>query len=336
MPSSINLDSKPCIVVGAGKMGLLHGALAQRTEGLDVMGIVDSSFQSRMIAKGIGLRTPIFSDINRAQKGIANGVAIICTPPSSHYSISKSFLENDWSVFVEKPLTMDPNKSLELHDIAESRSLFTQIGFQQRFSPVTRFLKEMIAEESEKNEDKLVSIEASILSPQFSQIEDKGLGLIRGGVEWDLFPHVIDLCLFLTDTRKLEETSIIDSVVNGWKSIDSEISIGGTINCSLRADWGTDEVRKVECSGKIEFGSGKKVCFDPDSVTMAESGRVVFHRRKGANPSFEIADQEYSFQMQHLASSLNSGNSFPSADFLTGWIVDSIISEISEVGNVDS
>ena len=76
--------------------------------------------------------------------------------------------------------------------------------------------------------------------------------------------------------------------------------------------------------------------FDPDSVNMAESGRVIFHRRKGANPSFEIADQEYSFQMQHLASSVNSGNSFPSADFLSGWIVDSIISEISEGSNVNS
>ena len=51
MSSSINHNSKPCIVVGAGKMGLLHGALAHRTEGLDVAGIVDSSFQSRMILR---------------------------------------------------------------------------------------------------------------------------------------------------------------------------------------------------------------------------------------------------------------------------------------------
>ena len=88
---------------------------------------------------------------------------------------------------------MDPEKSMELHDIAESRSLFTQIGFQQRFSPVIRFLKKMIDEESEKYGDKIVSIEANSL-PQFSQIEDKSLGLIRGG-RMGSFPHEL-ICAY--------------------------------------------------------------------------------------------------------------------------------------------
>ena len=47
-------------------MGLLHGALANRHELLEVVGMVDSSFQSRMVAKGIGLKIPVFKNIDSA------------------------------------------------------------------------------------------------------------------------------------------------------------------------------------------------------------------------------------------------------------------------------
>ena len=64
-------------------MGLLHGALANRHELLEVVGMVDSSFQSRMVAKGIGLKIPVFKNIDSAIGATGRGLAIICTPPNS-------------------------------------------------------------------------------------------------------------------------------------------------------------------------------------------------------------------------------------------------------------
>ena len=108
----------PCVIVGAGKMGLLHGALANRHELLEVVGMADSSFQSRMVAKGIGLEIPVFKNIDSAIGATERGLAIICTPPSSHHPIIKKFLERNWAIFVEKPLTMKDKDSRELVDIS--------------------------------------------------------------------------------------------------------------------------------------------------------------------------------------------------------------------------
>ena len=47
-------------------MGLLHGALANRVHQLGVSGLVDSAFQSRFVARGIGIEAPMFSSIEAA------------------------------------------------------------------------------------------------------------------------------------------------------------------------------------------------------------------------------------------------------------------------------
>ena len=47
-----------CIIVGAGKMGLLHGALVQKSGRGRVREIIDTSVKSRFIAKGMALKHP--------------------------------------------------------------------------------------------------------------------------------------------------------------------------------------------------------------------------------------------------------------------------------------
>ncbi len=307
-------------------MGLLHGALANRNDGIKVVGIVDPSSQSRMVAKGIGIRSPILRSVDSAIKLNSPGIAIICTPPSSHFELAKKFLINGWGVFVEKPLTMDNNKSQSLAEIAEQNRLYNQVGFQLRFSPVFLYLRRQI-EEKKRGGVGVRSIHISILSPQFSQIEDSLLGSVRGGVAWDLLPHIVDMSFFLTEVSNYSDIAVKDVETVGWKAIAIKM-LCKEVKCDLLADWGSMDVRKVETTGQIEMDDGSEYQFDSDKVWMNGLESYVFHRRMGENPYFEIADHEYSFQMQHISESFVSGESRPAADFQSGLLVDSTIENI--------
>ena len=67
-----------CIIVGAGKMGLLHGALVEKSGRGRVAAVIDTSFKSRLIAKGMGIKAPIKSSLLRALKASSGGVCFVC------------------------------------------------------------------------------------------------------------------------------------------------------------------------------------------------------------------------------------------------------------------
>ena len=326
----MSIIQKNCLIVGCGKMGLLHGALANRVDKLGVSGLVDSSFQSRFVARGIGIEAPMFSSIDAALKKVSPGVAIICTPPNSHFSISKKFLENGWGVFVEKPLTMDAGKSKELSELANANELYNQVGFHLRFNPVISFLYDLLSERREEGKGEIESLEISILSPQFSKISNENLGASRGGGEWDLLPHAIDLGFFLLGILEQNIVSILDSEKDSWRSVKARIGTGGGAVLSATADWANDSVRKVETMGRVKMSDGEIYNFDLDKIWTESENRILYHRRTGENPFFEIADQEYSFQMQHLADNCVDLPSHPASDFNSSWLVDHTVQKIKE------
>ena len=51
----------PCIIVGAGKMGLLHGSLIEKSERGTVISIVDNSIGAQIVVKGMGLKKKVYS-----------------------------------------------------------------------------------------------------------------------------------------------------------------------------------------------------------------------------------------------------------------------------------
>ena len=77
--------------------------------------------------------------------------------------------------------------------------------------------------------------------------------------------------------------------------------------------------------GRLDLEDGEKINFDSDRIWMETNGLQLFHSRIGQNPYFEIADQEYSKQMDHLAKNIQNSTNCPAADFESGLLVDQII-----------
>jgi predicted dehydrogenase len=111
--------------------------------------------------------------------------AIVSSPTETHYTVGKAFLEAGKHVFMEKPITVNPEEAQELINIADKKKLVFQIGHLERFNPAfSRSLPYV---------QKPVLIEASRISPFTGRSTDVDVVL-------DLMIHDLDLVLSLVNT----------------------------------------------------------------------------------------------------------------------------------------
>jgi predicted dehydrogenase len=72
--------------------------------------------------------------------------AVIVTPAPSHFGLCREMLEAGKDVFVEKPLTLVPEESLQLAELAEQTGRILQVGHIFRFDPAAQWLREAVRE----------------------------------------------------------------------------------------------------------------------------------------------------------------------------------------------
>ena len=70
-----------------------------------------------------------------------DGVVIV-TPAQSHFPLCREFLEAGKDVFVEKPLTLSPEDSKQLAQLADKTGRILQVGHIFRFDPATQWIRD--------------------------------------------------------------------------------------------------------------------------------------------------------------------------------------------------
>ena len=74
-----------------------------------------------------------------------DGVVIV-TPAQSHFPLCREFLLAGKDVFVEKPLTLLPEESKQLAELADKTGRILQVGHIFRFDPATQWLRRAVQE----------------------------------------------------------------------------------------------------------------------------------------------------------------------------------------------
>lgn len=69
--------------------------------------------------------------------------AFVHTATQAHFGIAEALLLHDIHVFVDKPITLEHNSSKLLVDLAERRGLILMTGFNRRYAPAYRSLREL-------------------------------------------------------------------------------------------------------------------------------------------------------------------------------------------------
>ncbi len=127
-----------------GGMGLYHGTASEQTPGLRLLSAVDANptriTQAQQDFPGlVGYRTAdeLFSDS-------VTDIAIIATPPNTHFQLALAALEAGKHVVVEKPLCLTIDEADKLIDVAESNEKVLTVHHNRRWDQDYRTLLSLV------------------------------------------------------------------------------------------------------------------------------------------------------------------------------------------------
>lgn len=167
-------------------------------------------------------------------------VVYIATRHDRHYQLAKRAIEADKVVFVEKPMTMTPQEGLQLVDLVRDKGAILTCGFNRRFSPHARRLKEALRER-DSPKTMIYRIDAGAL-PDDHWLLDPILGggrLLGEGV------HFFDFLRFLADSDPVR----VEALSPRGRSGDE---------ASVLVEYGDGSVGVVVYSGSGSGGAGKE------------------------------------------------------------------------------
>lgn len=180
-------------IIGMGRIGNRHAEEIIRHPGLNLIGFFDINPK----AKG-PTNTCAFASLNEFLSERNLGVIHICTPNGTHFSIAKQCLSAGKSVVIEKPVTLLYSEAEELEILAKKRSLHIFCVMQNRYSPVSVWLKEVI---DNQYLGKLFSVHVDCAwnrdDRYYSSDSWHGSLDLDGGPLYTQFSHFVDMLYWL-------------------------------------------------------------------------------------------------------------------------------------------
>jgi predicted dehydrogenase len=192
-------------IVGCGHLGYFHIKnlieLQKERKDFEITGVFDiDKSKSEKINKEFNLK--IFDSLLDLFENI--NTAIIVTPTTTHYNISRLAIEKNINAFIEKPITDTISDANELLEFANIKNVKIQVGHIERYNPALLALDDM----------KLSPL--FIESHRLSEFNPRGADV---SVIMDLMIHDIDIILSLVNSK------IISIEANGVAVITNKIDI---------------------------------------------------------------------------------------------------------------
>jgi predicted dehydrogenase len=202
----------PLAVIGAGSIGQRHIGVAQLSDAVDLVAVVEphEGLRNELAARGL----PMVARIDDVPSQVR--AAIIATPTQDHYASSRACFSRDWVVMVEKPTagTLDDGRALVAEAAAKGLPFFT--GHHRRCHPFCVAAQQTISSLGE-----LVGVQGLWSLRKHASYYD---------VDWRRKPgagplltnlsHEVDLLRFLVGDME-EVTTLLSSARRGLEIEDS-------------------------------------------------------------------------------------------------------------------
>ena len=117
-------------LLGAGRIGQLHGRLLAAQAGVDGILVSDiDADRAREAAAAVG--ASVAGSVAEALDGA--DAALIAASSNAHAELVRMAVERGLPTFVEKPLALDLSDTRQLVELVERTGVPVQVGFQRRF-----------------------------------------------------------------------------------------------------------------------------------------------------------------------------------------------------------
>jgi predicted dehydrogenase len=259
--------------------------------------------------------------------------AFILTPPHTHFQITKSLLEQGKHIFLEKPMSLDPNQSSKLLELAKENKVELAVGFVYRFHPVFMRFKELL--DSAISEEILsaeINMCGNVVSDDMQKTwRNTGIG---SGCIYDYGCHAIDLGLFLfgkpDEVICLEKKEFFQEGVVDKFSARLEFRNNKNFDLDISCNWADSNVRKAGITIKIDLNN---FSLWTDGQLLKVSGKTnteLSIKNLNTDVPYYLRGEEFQNQLdQFVASIALSALNYKSVDHAV--CCDEIISQLHEI-----
>lgn len=175
-------------VIGVGGWGKNHTRVLAE---LGVLGAVCDSDSSRANEIAVKHGAKSYSSVDDMLAAERLDACLVCTPTRTHSAVTKKVIEKGLHAFVEKPLAFSSKECEEMSQLARRKNVVLTAGYIERFNPVVRETKKVIAEKKY----------GELLMMEFHRENRTSLKVKDVGIIFDTSVHDIDTAMFLFDAR---------------------------------------------------------------------------------------------------------------------------------------
>ncbi|MDZ7771631.1 MAG: Gfo/Idh/MocA family oxidoreductase [Balneolaceae bacterium] len=240
------MDNTSFSVCGYGRIGKRHAHIIHNHDKSNLGGIIDPRREAEQEVADSGLDVPVYQSLEEFIRADQNNTDVIniCTPNGLHASLAVMALKAGYHVVIEKPMALTRKDCERVIEAAEKTARFVFVVKQNRYSPTSTWLKEIV-EEGVLGKINLVQISCFWNRDEryYSPDDWHGTLDLDGGVLYTQFSHFVDIlywvfgdidnisALFSNETR----SDLIDFEDTG--SVIFELDRGGmgslnyTIGC---------------------------------------------------------------------------------------------------------
>jgi myo-inositol 2-dehydrogenase/D-chiro-inositol 1-dehydrogenase len=209
---------------------------------------------------------------------------VVATSTDTHLSLIEAAASAGKAVFCEKPLDLDRSKAQKCIDVAAAASIPLYVGFNRRYDPSFRRLKDEIVAGT-IGAVEVVSITSRDPSPPPADYIRRSGGLFR-----DMTIHDLDMARWLLGTEPssvfASGSCLVDPEIGDAGDIDTAVVVletpGGAfcqVTNSRRCSYGYDQRIEV-------FGARGMLRADNETATRVEHAGHAGFRREPALPFF--------------------------------------------------
>lgn len=333
-------------IIGAGRMGLTHLAIANTDPRVKISSVADTS-RTVLDVLARHVKCSTYRDYGRLLEDDRPDAIVVCTPPTLHYDILRTAFGLGIHVFCEKPFTVSARLAHELADEFESRSLVNQVGYVNRFNDVFVHVRELLEAGAigRVRRYRTEMFSATVTRPQGSENGGwRGSHETGGGVTYEMASHAIDLVNFFLE----KPDDVVGTVMNRVYSKTVEDVVSTTLrhqdDCTgtLFVDWCNRTVRKP--SNKVELAGDKgRLSADQYSVRVwLENPEPDLGLREGWNTRyitdvfrpvpFYVRGNEFTRQLRHFIDNVSGSRVNGHCTFRMGAETHDVIESMFEDG----
>ncbi len=263
-------------LIGAGRIGRVHAEnLVYRIPEARLVAVADLVVEAaERLAGELGIPAA-YQDHRRILEDKAIDAVLICSSTDTHAEFIEEAAKAGKQIFCEKPIALDLGKIDRALLAVEQAGVKLMIGFNRRFDPNFRRVREVVAA-GEVGEPHLLRITSRDPAPPPIEYVR-----VSGGIFLDMTIHDFDMARFLMG-REVESVYaaggvLVDPAIGEAGDIDTAVvtlhfagGALGVIDNSRRAVYGYDQ--RVEV-----FGSGGMVSADnayPNTVQIGDTQRI--------------------------------------------------------------